>query len=536
MPRRSPSGVPRISTSPEVGSSSPSRISTVVVLPAPFGPSRPKHSPALDLEIEAVDGRRRPRNASRGLRHFTASAGRPGRGLPSKAASTLSRGARPSVYPRRHVDTLTSSHPRGRPSRSTTKRSRRRTCASCSPRIRSASRRCRSRRAACSSTTRSTASPKRRLKLLFALARQADVESWREKMFSGEKINGTEGRAVLHVALRNRSNRPIMVDGKDVMPEVNAVLAKMRDFTERVRSGEWKGHTGKTDHRHREHRHRRLRSRPGDGDRGAQPVLEARAARPLRLERRRHAHRRDDRSTSTPSARSSSSRRRRSRRRRRSPTRRARARGCLGKPGVDQSAVAKHFVALSTNAKEVSAFGIDTANMFEFWDWVGGRYSLWCAIGLPIAVRHRHGQLRGAARRRPRDGRALPHRAAREEPARSSSACSASGTRTSSAPQTHAILPYDQYMHRFAAYFQQGDMESNGKRVDRDGPAHHATTRRARSSGASRARTGSTRSTSSSTRARGSSRATSSRRSRRTTRSASTTRSCSRTSSRRPKR
>ena len=138
------------------------------------------------------------------------------------------------------------------------------------------------------------------MKLLFALARQANVEEWRDEMFAGEKINGTEDRAVLHVALRNRSNRPILVDGKDVMPEVNAVLAKMRAFTDAVRSGAWKGYTGK-----------RItdvvnigiggtRPRPGHGDRGAAAVLAGRAARALRLQRRRHAHRRDAASALDP--------------------------------------------------------------------------------------------------------------------------------------------------------------------------------------------------------------------------------------------
>ena len=137
-------------------------------------------------------------------------------------------------------------------------------------------------------------------------------------MFAGEKINGTEDRAVLHVALRNRSNRPILVDGKDVMPEVNAVLAKMRDFTERVRSGAWKGHTGKTHHRRRQHRHRRLAiSGPVMATEALEPYWQAGHARALRLERRRHAHRRDAAASSTPSGRSSSSRARRSRRRRR---------------------------------------------------------------------------------------------------------------------------------------------------------------------------------------------------------------------------
>ena len=110
------------------------------------------------------------------------------------------------------------------------------------------------------------------LGLLFDLARQAELEAWRDRMFAGDKINVTEHRAVLHVALRNRANRPILVDGQDVMPAVNAVLAQMRDFSERVRSGAWRGHTGADHHRRREHRHRRLRSRPADGVRGARAL------------------------------------------------------------------------------------------------------------------------------------------------------------------------------------------------------------------------------------------------------------------------
>ena len=153
---------------------------------------------------------------------------------------------------------------------------------------------------------------------LRARASRRRSTSWRDKMFAGEKINGTEDRAVLHVALRNRSNRPILVDGKDVMPEVNAVLAQMRGFTDARPQRRVEGLHRQAHHRRRQHRHRRLRSRPGDGDRGAASRTGKKGlARALRLERRRHAHRRDARSTSTPRRRSSSSPRRRSPRRRR---------------------------------------------------------------------------------------------------------------------------------------------------------------------------------------------------------------------------
>ena len=211
------------------------------------------------------------------------------------------------------------------------------------------------------------------------------MQGWAEKMFTGEKINTTEDRAVLHVALRNRSNRPILVDGKDVMPEVNAVLAHMREFTEAVRSGAWKGYTGKpiTDV---------VNIGIGGSDLGPVMVTEAlkpygkrEPARPLRLQRRRHAHRRDARSARPGDHAVHRRLARPSPRRRRSPTPTP-PRDWLLKTAKDEKHVAKHFVALSTNETEVTKFGIDTANMFAFWDWVGGRYSLWSAIGLSIAL------------------------------------------------------------------------------------------------------------------------------------------------------
>ena len=202
----------------------------------------------------------------------------------------------------------------------------------------------------------------------------------------------------------------------------------------------------------------------------------------------------------------------------------------------DEKHVAKHFVALSTNESrgdEVRHRHRPTCS--SFWDWVGGRYSLWSAIGLSIALSIGMDNFDELLDRRPRDGRAFPHDAAGAESAGDRWACSASGTTISSAPRRDAILPYDQYMHRFPAYFQQGDMESNGKSVDARRRALHDV-RPARSSGASRAPTASTPSTSSSTRAPSWSPAISSRRSKRTTRWASITPSCSPTSSPRPRR
>ncbi|AKV01940.1 Glucose-6-phosphate isomerase [Labilithrix luteola] len=303
--------------------------------------------------------------------------------------------------------------------------------------------------------------------LLFSLAKQAEVESWRDKMFAGAKLNGTEGRAVLHVALRNRANRPILVDGKDVMPEVNGVLAKMRDFTERLRNGTWKGHTGKT-----------ITDVVNIGIGGSDlgPVMVTEALRPYwKKDMRAHfvsnvdgtqmaetvKHLDPERTLFIVASKTFTTQE--------TLTNAKSARAwLLGKPGFDDSAVAKHFVALSTNAKEVAAFGIDTKNMFEFWDWVGGRYSLWSAIGLSIAC------VIGmdAFEELLAGGFAMDEHFRTAKLAENIPVILAMlGIWYANffGAETQAILPYDQYMHRFPAYFQQGDMESNGKRVDRSG-------------------------------------------------------------------
>ena len=302
--------------------------------------------------------------------------------------------------------------------------------------------------------------------LLFDLARQQDVLGWRDKMFAGEKINRTEDRAVLHVALRNRSNRPILVDGKDVMPEVNAVLAKMRRFTDAVRSGAWKGHTGK-----------RITDvvNVGIGGSDLGPVMASLALKPYwHPELRAHFVSNVDGTHMAETLRGVS------------PestlfviesktfttqetlmnARSARA-WLVDKLGTD-AAVPKHFVAVSTATEEVKKFGIDPDNMFAFWDWVGGRYSLWSAIGLPIMLvvgadafeeMLAGGHAMDEHFRTAPMGKNLPL------------ILGMLGVWNSNflGAETHAILPYDQYMARFAAYFQQGDMESNGKRVDRAG-------------------------------------------------------------------
>jgi glucose-6-phosphate isomerase len=302
--------------------------------------------------------------------------------------------------------------------------------------------------------------------LLFGLAAQAKVADWRDKMFAGEKINVTEGRSVLHVALRNRANRPILVEGKDVMPEVNEVLAKMRAFTDSVRSGAWKGFTGKriTDI---------VNIGIGGSDLG--PVMATEALKPFWqkglsvhfvsnvdgthvVEATRHL----DPETTLFIVASKTFTTQETLMNARS------ARAWLLAGLKDEAAVPKHFVAVSTAAAEVSKFGINTKNMFGFWDWVGGRYSLWSAIGLSVAcvigMDHFEEMLAGANEMDEHFRTAPPEK-------NLPMILGLLGVWYSNffGAQTHAILPYDQYMHRFAAYLQQADMESNGKSVDRQG-------------------------------------------------------------------
>ncbi len=292
-------------------------------------------------------------------------------------------------------------------------------------------------------------------------------DAMRKKFFSGEKINTTENRAVLHTALRYKGNSPILVDGKDVMPEVRAVLKHMEEFTNLVRSGKWLGYTGK-----------KIRSVVNIGIGGSDlgPVMVTEALRHFAtpdspevyfvsnidgthiaetlkkvnieetlfivasktfttLETMTNANTAKD--------------------------------AVLKAFNGDKKSIARHFVALSTNAEAVSEFGIDTANMFEFWNWVGGRYSLWSAIGLSIALRIGF------------DNYMLLHQGAYEMDEHFKNAPIEKNLPVILAllgvwydnfmgAQSYAILPYDQYMHRFTAYFQQADMESNGKTVDRD--------------------------------------------------------------------
>ncbi len=304
------------------------------------------------------------------------------------------------------------------------------------------------------------------MKLLFDLARQARVLEWRDKMMSGDKINRTEDRAVLHVALRNRSNRPILVDGKDVMPEVNAVLAKMRAFTEAVRGGQWRGHTGSriTDI---------VNIGIGGSDLG--PTMVSMALKPYwQAGMRAHFVSNVDGTQLAEVLREVSPEKTlfvvesKTFTTQETLMNARSARSWLVDKLGAEAAVPKHFVAVSTATAEVEMFGIDPENMFVFWEWGGGRYSLWSAIGLPIALMigmDRFVELLAGGHEIDEHFRTAPL----EQNAPAIMAMLGVWYANFFGAATHAILPYDQYLSRFAAYFQQGDMESNGKRVDRSG-------------------------------------------------------------------
>ncbi|EOS94544.1 glucose-6-phosphate isomerase [Erwinia tracheiphila] len=297
------------------------------------------------------------------------------------------------------------------------------------------------------------------------LAKETDLQGAIESMFSGEKINRTEDRAVLHVALRNRSNTPIIVDGKDVMPEVNAVLEKMKSFSERIISGEWKGYTGKT-----------ITDVVNIGIGGSDlgPFMVTEALRPYKNHLNMHfvsnvdgthiAETVKDLSPETTLFLVAS----KTFTTQETMTNAHSARDWFLKAAGDEQHVAKHFAALSTNGKAVGEFGIDTANMFEFWDWVGGRYSLWSAIGLSIILSigfDNFEKLLSGAHAMDQHFAVTPV----EQNLPVTLALIGIWYNNFFDAETEAILPYDQYMHRFAAYFQQGNMESNGKYVDRNG-------------------------------------------------------------------
>jgi len=304
------------------------------------------------------------------------------------------------------------------------------------------------------------------LPLLFQMAREAKIEQWRDKMFAGEKINITENRAVLHTALRNRSNTPVYVDGKDVMPDVNAVLKQMREFSEKVRDGSWKGYTGKriTDI---------VNIGIGGSDLG--PVMVCDALKPYASPELNihfvsnidgaHLMRALEKCTPETTLFIVASKTFTTQE---TMTNATTARTWFLDAAKDNSHVAKHFVALSTNAQAVADFGIDTANMFAFWDWVGGRYSLWSAIGLSIALyvgMDNFEALLDGAHEMDNHFKTAPL----EQNMPVILALIGIWYNNFFHVDTHAILPYDQGMARFPAYMQQADMESNGKFICRDG-------------------------------------------------------------------
>ncbi len=303
------------------------------------------------------------------------------------------------------------------------------------------------------------------LKLLVELANECELKDAIEKQFSGDFINQTENRAVLHTALRNRDNQPIYIDGKDIMPDVNAVLEQMKSFSEKVISGEWKGFSGKeiTDI---------VNIGIGGSDLGPVMVIEALKKYQNRLSLHfvsnvDGTHIAETLKNLNPettlfiiASKTFTTQE--------TMTNAHSARNWFLNSKANENDVAKHFVALSTNKSEVEKFGIDSANMFQFWDWVGGRYSLWSAIGLSICLgvgyENFEDLLEGAF--------AMDNHFRNEDFEENIPVILALlgiWYNNFFGSESIAILPYEQYLLRFAAYFQQGDMESNGKYVDRDG-------------------------------------------------------------------
>ncbi|MCF6359459.1 MAG: glucose-6-phosphate isomerase [Cyclobacteriaceae bacterium] len=304
------------------------------------------------------------------------------------------------------------------------------------------------------------------VKLLIELATECGLQESIEALFSGKEINHTEKRAVLHTALRNRSNTPVLVNGVDVMPEINAVLAKMKSFSSKVHSGDWKGYSGK-----------KIESIVNIGIGGSDlgPVMVTEALKPYKIEgietyfvsnvdgtHIAETLKKVDPETTLFLVASKTFTTQET------MTNAHSARAWLLKYYKDEQAVASHFVALSTNAKAVSEFGIDTTNMFEFWDWVGGRYSLWSAIGLSIALTIGYSnfeKLLEGAHAMDNHFKSI----AFDQNIPIILAIIGIWHTNFYGFESEAILPYDQYMHRFSAYFQQGNMESNGKYVDNTG-------------------------------------------------------------------
>jgi glucose-6-phosphate isomerase len=311
------------------------------------------------------------------------------------------------------------------------------------------------------------------VQLLLQLADDCQVKEAREAMFAGEKINATENRAVLHTALRNFSGNPVFVDGKDVMPDVFAVLEQMKGFCSKIHSGEWKGFTG---------RKIKYIVNIGIGGSDLGPVMVTEALKPYWVEGIEAyfvsnidgTHIIETLKKVTPeetlfliASKTFTTQE--------TMTNAHTARDWFLQAAKEEAHVAKHFVALSTNETDVVKFGIAPENMFVFWDWVGGRYSLWSAIGLSVALTigydHFDNLLKGAHQT---DIHFTTEPFEKNIPV--IMALVGIWYTNFYGTSTEAILPYDQYLHRFAAYFQQGNMESNGKYVDRNGqPVSYAT-------------------------------------------------------------
>ncbi len=311
------------------------------------------------------------------------------------------------------------------------------------------------------------------MQLLLDLAKEADLKGMSQKMFKGDKINLTEDRAVLHIALRNQSNTPIYVDGKDVMPDVNEVLTHMQAFSEDVRRGNWKGYTGKaiTDV---------INIGIGGSDLG--PKMVTTALKPYAHETIKvHYVSNIDPSDLAETLKKINPETSlfliasKTFTTQETMTNANTARDWFLKTAKDKTHVAKHFAALSTNEQGVSDFDIDTKNMFGFWDWVGGRYSLWSAIGLSIAIYIGFDKFKELL-----NGAELADQHFLNTPLEQNipvvMALLGIWYNNFWHAQSHAILPYDQYLEHFASYFQQGDMESNGKSTSRNGEEIHYET------------------------------------------------------------
>jgi glucose-6-phosphate isomerase len=307
---------------------------------------------------------------------------------------------------------------------------------------------------------------KETINLLVKLAKEADIEGWRDRMFKGEKINSTEHRAVLHTALRNQNETPIMSDGEDVMPKVKNVLKKMRLFSEEVRSGQWKGFTGKA-----------ITSviNIGIGGSDLGPAMVCKALKPYGsktitpyfvsnvdgADLSQALEKCDPETTLFIIASKTFTTQE-------TMTNAYSARDWLLKAAKDNQHIKKHFVALSTNQHVVSQFGIDTENMFEFWDWVGGRYSLWSAIGLSIALyigMDSFEELLKGGFEMDEHFKTAPIQQNIPMMMGLLGIWNINFFNFS----THAILAYDQGLSKLAPYLQQADMESNGKFINRDG-------------------------------------------------------------------